>query len=182
MDEEVKSKPGMLKLGKTGWIITISLLIIGGLLLWKNISEKRLVKNYAEKEQSIIEKANLQLKANRSQTMDLVHMTLVWAIRSEMLRGNMEAVDQYIIQFVKEKDIEQVLLADPSGKILLSSDKKLEGKTFSNFYPSIILDANKSMVVDRDSTSIYVFGPVMGLSKKLGTLLFISSAKPFKGE
>ena len=182
MEEELKSKPGRLKLGKFGWVIVAGLLIIGALLLWKSMSEKSMQKAFDEKENSMIEQANTQIKAERSVVMNMIHMTFIWAVRSEMLRGNMETVDQYLIQFVKEPGIEQVTLADPAGNILLSSDKKLEGKSFSQFYPSIILDANSTMVVDKDSTSIYVFGPVMGLDKKLGTLLFITSTKPFKGE
>ena len=60
-----------------------------------------------------------------------------WAIRNELLKEDISTVHQYIAQFVKSSAVELVLVNNVDGKIISASDKKVEGKMFSEVYPDI---------------------------------------------
>lgn len=94
--------------------------------------------------------------------------SLTWAVRSEMTRDNMEQVNTYFIQLIKEPSIETIQLVDHStGNILLSTNKKDEGTLLKNEF---VLNA-KSPVSQLHNEVIISAAPVYGLSQQLGVLV-----------
>ncbi len=96
---------------------------------------------------------------------------LSWAVRSELIRYNIDQIDQYLGEVVKMKDTERVVLISDDGQLLVSTDKRLEETKATEIYPREILNLQKITVKsDVDGKKILVI-PVMGLNKKIATVV-----------
>lgn len=148
----------------------VSLLALVAVYFWKDIQGK--------KQKTAIEKmAAEQLMENNAEMLKLVTKPFVWSIRAEMLRENMDQINSYTKEMVREKNFQIIHLIDPAGKIVISTDKKLEGQPAAEMFESYILQTD-SVVVLRKDMLLFVAAPVMGYDKKLGVLLM--SYKPEK--
>lgn len=146
-------------------------LLLGALLisiLWGVLKVNRLEKAHT----TAIEQINLDYQAkmdsialiNASQVIS----SLTWAVRSEMTRDNLEQVNTYFIQLIKEPSIESIQLIDhSSGKVLLSTNKKDEGTTVKDEF---VLNAKEPISKIKDN-QIQSVAPVFGLSQQLGILV-----------
>jgi hypothetical protein len=103
---------------------------------------------------------------------------LVWSVRSELLRRNLEQVDVLISDLVKEKNMESIHLVDPSGVLFLSTDKKLEGQPAGDGLDKNLLTTD-SITVQMLDSFIVVAAPVMGYDRRLATLVFYYKADGF---
>lgn len=137
-------------------------------VLWGIFKTKQLEKAHA----SVVE----QIKLDHQEQLDSIGLvnaiqvisSLTWAVRSEMTRDNMEQVNTYFIQLIKEPSIETIQLVDHStGNILLSTNKKDEGTLLKNEF---VLNA-KSPVSQLQNNRIISAAPVYGLSQQLGVLV-----------
>ena len=81
-------------------------------------------------------------------------------------------MQQYINQLVKEEKITRVEFIDPQGQIKFSSDRKREGQSYntSNF-ESDPLGMDEPLYEFVDDQHALLFSPVMGLERRLGTLV-----------
>lgn len=99
---------------------------------------------------------------------------LTWALRSELLRENMENVNKYQNEFVKLSGFSNLMMINNEGKIWLSSDKKYEESNFSEYYDTDFLKHNSIyLIVDKENDKIKVSAPIMGIDSRLGTLFVI---------
>lgn len=91
-----------------------------------------------------------------------------WSVRSELIRENIENLNQLLTVFVKKSGVDLVQLISPKDKIvLLSSDKKFEGNSsldadFSELTSTIVLNKENS---------VEIISPVMGFNDKIGVLI-----------
>ncbi len=115
--------------------------------------------------------ASEQLVQSNNEMLIVLSKPLIWSIRSEMLRGNLEQVNIYVKDIVKEKNFQIVQVTDPSGKIILSTNKKLEGKNASLSYDSTLLNANAIKIKNTGDSLLVMSAPIMGYDKKLGVLI-----------
>ena len=96
---------------------------------------------------------------------------LSWAVRGELIRNNIDQIDQYLSEIVKMKDTERVVLINDEGQLVVSTDKRLEEAKGTEIYPKEILSLQKITVKsDVDGKKILVV-PVMGLNKKIATVV-----------
>ncbi|MEW6132066.1 MAG: hypothetical protein AB1591_02715 [Pseudomonadota bacterium] len=94
---------------------------------------------------------------------------LSWAIRSEMIRDNLDQIDQYFAELVKTENIKLAVLADTNGKLLVSSDKKFQDGEFSQVFPADLLAEAQVAIRDGQDGNKLLVIPVMGLNSRLGT-------------
>lgn len=146
-------------------------ILLGALIIsifWGVLKVNSLEKTHADS----IEQLNLDHKAqldsialiNASQVIS----SLTWAVRSEMTRENMEQVNTYFIQLIKEPSIERIQLVEHStGNVLLSTNKKDEGTVLKNEF---ILSV-KAPISKLQDKGIISAAPVYGLSEQLGILV-----------
>jgi hypothetical protein len=147
-------------------IIIILVLAVSGMYAWKNIAIKRAEVHLTEQASQIITEQN-------STFLRLVAVPLVWAVRSEMIRSNYDQINQYLTQFVKEKNMKEIVVAKPDGTIVVATNKKLEGKTVTSiFLPSVLLE-DKISVSTMENGDMMVVSPIMGLSTKVGVLILL---------
>ena len=95
-----------------------------------------------------------------------------------MLRENYEQINEYFVQFVKEQDVKQILIAKPDGLIVVSTDKKLEAMSFALLYPPDLLEQDTVFVKLNEDATVWVAAPILGLNTKLGVLFMIYKPKP----
>ena len=111
-------------------------------------------KDYQAKNQkAVIEKrATEQLEQNNHELLMLMCKPLVWSIRAEMLRGNLDQVNTFTSDLVKEKNFQFIHLVDPNGTIIVSTDKKMEGQSAIGFLDPALLGSDS--VVFQHNTQI----------------------------
>lgn len=146
-------------------------LFAAGTYLWKDVAVKRAKVAAAEviKDQA---RANMQLAA----------LPLVWAVRSEMMRGNIEQVNEYLNQFVREPNMKELAVAAADGRIVAATDKRREGTPAADAFPADALKAETITAAVQKDGNILVAAPVMGLNARLGTLVMIASSPAFSLE
>jgi hypothetical protein len=145
--------------------VVVCLIAITSIYFYKDIQSNK-------RTNAIKASANQQLQQTNHNMLKLVAKPMVWGIRTEMLRGNLEQVNLFLSDMVKEKNFQYIILVDPSGNILLSTDKKLEGQSATGMYADSLLQTDSIRLVTDSDHKTTLFAPVMGFDKKLGTLLF----------
>jgi hypothetical protein len=163
-----------------------SVLVFLGLLLlvfvWKTIAvnhaENRLEKGQVElvqqleiERKTLIRKAREYADSQYQKEEERFGQVLAWAVRGEMIRNNLDQIDQYLTELVKTKDTERVVLISEDGKLLVSTDKRLEDAEASSVYPKEVLNQRKITIKsDVDGKKLLIV-PVMGLNARLATIV-----------
>lgn len=170
-----------------------SVLVFLGLLLlmfvWKTIAvnqaENRLEKGQVELAQQLemerkmlIRKAREYADSQYQKEEERFGQVLAWAVRGEMIRNNLDQIDQYLTELVKIKDTERVVLISEDGKLLVSTDKRLEDAEASSVYPKEVLNQRKITIKsDVDGKKLLIV-PVMGLNARLATIVISYNPPP----
>ena len=144
--------------------LLVAILAVVVVYFWKDIQGNR-------QRKAVIEQATLQLQNKNKEMLVLLCKPLVWNIRAEMLRENLEQVVLFTNDMVKEKNLESIHLINPSGNFLVSTNKKLEGQSASGMFDAALLTTDSTMVFSTASGELIAASPVMGYDKKLCTLV-----------
>jgi hypothetical protein len=91
---------------------------------------------------------------------------------------NTYQIDQYFTQLVKDARVRLVLLADPNGKVIVSSDRNFQGAAFSQYFPPELLQEKDAVIVAADGSNRRLVVPLHGLSAQLGTVLIDFKTPP----
>ena len=154
----------------TGGVFLVLLLLVGGTYAWKVWTERGLERRFAAERSQL---STTQRQALAVQARDLLRLAarpLGWAVRAELLRGNVGQVDDYFREFVRERGVSSVLLVGPDRKILLASNRKLETQAADAFVSKTILDA-PDVTIEEAGGLIRLGVPVMGFDRRLGVLV-----------
>ncbi|MFP5506747.1 MAG: hypothetical protein ACLGH6_11140 [Gammaproteobacteria bacterium] len=95
---------------------------------------------------------------------------LAWAVRGEMIRNNLDQVDQFFTEIVKLPGTERALLADADGKVVVSTDRRHLGVEASTVVPPEALLLPQVTVRSEADGTLLLVVPVMGLNDRLGTV------------
>jgi hypothetical protein len=117
-----------------------------------------------------ISKVNEQLLTRDKEMLEELSKPLVWSIRADMMRDNLEQTNLLMTDLIREEHYQFMHLADPSGIILLSTDKKLQGQNVDSLFDSSLLRVDSIHIVDENTDLLLAAAPVMGYDKRLGTL------------
>lgn len=157
--------------------VALFLLAILGMYLWQHAAVTEVERRLGdEKAQVVAEKAALLKRAGevylegRKDALSLFAMPLAWAVRREVIAGNLDQVDQYLTEVVKQKGFERAVLATPDGVIRVSSDRKYLGQPFQALFPAALLAAEHSQVVEPAPGRFVVVVPILGLAERQGVL------------
>ncbi len=149
--------------------------IIVVIFAWKQIAVGKVESDMAKKldnERAVItQQAREYADKQYMKEEERFGQVLSWAVRGELIRNNVDQIDQYLSEIVKMKDTERVVLIGDDGQLLVSTDKRLEETKGTEIYPKEILNLQKITVKsDVDGRKILVV-PVMGLNKKIATVV-----------
>lgn len=156
-------------------VVIVALVLIAGLWIWKAIEVSRVRKDAEEENERVRQTAVNMITETRAEHLKLLAKPFVWAVRSEMLRSNMEGVNLYLQDMVKEKNFQRIQVADTRGVVIASTDKKTEGKPLGEGGGALTTDS--TMVNNVGDSAWVISSPVMGFNNRLGTLV-IDYANP----
>ncbi len=153
-------------------ILFIAVIVIGAILIWKQIQITSLKKQAAAEKQELQKKATNIILNTNAEHLKLLAKPFIWAVRTEMMNGNISQVNLYSNDLVKEKNFQNIVIADNKGLIISSTNKKLEGKDFSVIGKPAYLSSDSTMVDNIKDSVLVVYSPIMGFNNRLGTLMF----------
>lgn len=158
------------------WIVVIGVLVVAGIVIWF-YKDFQIANVREEADQNLVDQQlryeSALVDVEDEYSRQLVK-PLVWAVRSEMLRENYEEVNRYLTEFVRQKDYQNLAVANAEGQIVVATDKKMEGAELGDFYPAEYNQVNE-VKVDRQENRIVTVAPVMGLNSRLGTLVMVKT-------
>lgn len=147
--------------GKTVIIYFLAVIvIIVALLIWKAISVQRVEKKWRS-----------ETEALNKTWLTRMALPYSWAIRKEIMNGNIEEVNLYGNQLVREGTFSDVVIAGPDKKILSSTNKRFEGAAFSSYSNPGYLDADTATVYELNDSTLLLVSPVMGLNERIATVV-----------
>ncbi len=164
------------------WSLLAFVAVLLLMFIWKQIAvnqaDSHLEKGQTQLAQQLeLERNDLMKKAREyadtqyKNEEERFGQVLAWAVRGELLRNNLDQIDQYLTELVKTKDTERVVLISEEGKLLVSTDKRLEDEAAAKTYPKEVLNQRKvTMTSDSKGRKMLVV-PVMGLNSRLGTVV-----------
>jgi hypothetical protein len=183
MEKEVKNPEKPKKKGLNAQaivsIIIIVLMIIIPLFvyLWKQSEIKNLKEKYDKDIAGITAKANSTIDENNKKNIEQLTRVFSWAVRSEMLRNNMEQVDNYMTDLVKTADLNNISAVKTDGIVVLSTDKKFEGNIYPGPIANELAQINQTVSRTGENGDIISICPIMGIDNRIGTLIITYTPK-----
>jgi hypothetical protein len=164
------------------YVAAVLAVILLGVIAWWQFSQQRLERQFAAERVAMTQafEAERQAAVTAAQEASrpqiesayrLFGTTFGWAVRSAMLRENLDQVDQYFTQLVQSKQVQLAALASTDGKILLASDRNLQDSAFSSHFPESLLKVREVTVVSSGSGPRHMAIPVLGLTDQLGVIV-----------
>lgn len=136
--------------------------------------ERQQLEQKFEADSSAIRREAQELITRQTQDMQLLFGTaLAWSVRSAMLRNNLDEIDQYFGDLVKNPRIALVLLADADGKVLRTTDRKYLDAQFSTHFPEDLLKVENVVIRPDEGDRIRLVLPIQGLTARLGTVVLL---------
>ncbi len=153
--------------------VLVGLILI--VIVWKFIAVSKVESDMAKKLENervmITQQAREYADTQYAREEERFGQVLSWAVRGELIRNNLDQIDQYLSEIVKMRDTERVVLISDEGQLLVSTDKRLEETKGTELFPKEILNLQKITIKsDVDGRKILVI-PVMGLNKKIATVV-----------
>jgi hypothetical protein len=150
--------------------IGVALVLLITVWIWKSIEISN-VRSKAESDyQALKVQAIRGIVTSKEEQLKLLAKPYVWAVRTEMMKGNISQVNLYALDMIKEENFQRIAIANDSGIIVSSTDKKDEGKPFTSIGEAAALNNNNTMVENASDSVLIVTSPIMGFNKRLGTL------------
>jgi hypothetical protein len=149
------------------------IIVILGIYIWKILEVKGLEKRMEEQKIILTKRAQGLMESKTKDFLRLSVIPLCWAVQKEMVSGNLGLIDSYFIELVKEKNMKLILLSNMEGKILVSTDKSLEGKEVFSIIPMELMDLGSIKIEEDINENIRVVAPIFNLNQKIGILVIV---------
>lgn len=151
--------------------------LIIGVWIWKSIQVAEVRKQSVTEMQQLKDTLTKQIRQSEELYLKSIAKPLIWAVRSEMLKNNLSQVNLYTNEMVKEKNFQKIVVADDKGIVILSTNKKDEGKEFIASGKVNYLLADTTVVENINDSLLIMSSPVMGFNNRLGTLIVTYSSQ-----
>lgn len=152
-----------------GGIFVGLILLVLGMYVWKTMAVRGVEQRM---EAQRVELTTARQQALESQGRDMLRLTgrpLAWAVRAEMLRNNLEQVDDYFNDFVREPGIVGVVLIGKEGTVLLATNRKLVGQPAQDVVSKAVMEATGVTVEESEGVQRLAV-PVMSFNERLAVL------------
>ncbi len=152
-------------------IFLLAVILIAAIWIWKN-GQISNVREEADREKQMVQnRAKTLIINSHKEHLKLLAKPYVWAVRSELMQGNINQVNLYANEMVKEKNFQSIVVANNKGIIISSTNKKNEGKEFTSIGKPESLSADTTAVEKINDSPLIMSSPIMGFNNKLGTLI-----------
>jgi cytoskeletal protein RodZ len=157
--------------------ILVALVLLATLWLWKNIQINNERKEAERKNEMLQERASGLITNAHKEHLKLLAKPYVWAVRTELLKGNINQVNLYANEMVKEKNFQNIVVANDKGVIISSTNKKNEGQPFTSVGKPNYLTSDTTTVENINDSILVMSSPVMGFNNRLGTMMITYKVK-----
>ncbi len=157
--------------------ILVALVLVAALWIWKNIQINNERKKAERKNELLQERARALITNAHKEHLKLLAKPYVWAVRSELLKGNVNQVNLYANDMVKEKNFQNIVVANDKGVIISSTNKKNEGQQFLTVGKPNYLTSDTTIVENINDSILVMSSPVMGFNNRLGTMMITYKVK-----
>lgn len=120
---------------------------------------------------ALVAQVRQRAEAQAADTQRRFGQALAWAVRGEMIRNNLDQVDQFFNEIIKLEGVGRVILAGADGKVLVSSDRKFLSGDAAALHPAGALENDGIVILDDAEGGKLMAIPIMGLNARLGTVL-----------
>lgn len=157
--------------GKTLLItIGVALLLIAIIWIWKSAQINNAEEEAQKRHQQVEQDAKDYVMQTHKEHLELLAKPFVWALRADMMAGNLNQINLYVTDLVKENNFELVAIANNEGTIVSSTNKKDEGQSFTTIGNENALNNNSTEVIRMNDNILQLTSPIMGFNSRLGTL------------
>jgi Ca2+/Na+ antiporter len=154
-----------LKNNKAATVLSLLLLVV---LTWFSGKLSNSERNFNNEKTRLISQYESTIDSLQINYLEFATKVFSWSVRSELLRNNTDNLNQLLTVFVKESGADLVQLINPEDNtVLLSSDKKYEGKPYTG---NLNFELN-SPIVQKEGSDVKIITPVMGFTNKIGVLI-----------
>lgn len=158
--------------------IAVAAALIIGLWIWKSVQIGNIKDNATSEQQQLKEQAVRRVVQSHETHLKLLAKPYVWAVRSELMRGNINQVNLFANDMVKQKNMQRIVVANDKGIIVSSTNKKDEGALFSTIGSDVALNHDSTSVENVNDSVLVMTSPIMGFNNRLGTLLIRYTIPP----
>ena len=158
-------------------IIALMIVIPLGIYLWKQAEIRNLKKDYDNRITEITAQANSTIDQNNRKNIEVVTRVFTWAVRSEMLRSNLEQINTYMEDLVRMEGMHIISVINTEGIVVRSTNKKYEGVVYPGPIASELAQINEVVTRSDESGDMVSVCPVMGLDNRIGTLVITYTPK-----
>lgn len=153
--------------------------IMAGIIIfvfaWKVIAvnkvESDAEKQIASERTLITQQAREQADRQYKKEEERFAQVLSWAVRSELIRNNIDQVGLYLNDIVKQLNAERIDLIGEKGELLVSTDKRLEDVKGGDLYPKEIINEHKVAIKTDANGKKLVVAPVSDFNKRIAVLV-----------
>jgi hypothetical protein len=160
-------------------VAAIGIAIIGWLYVSKGIAVRQAQETVAAQRAEWNRQAEARQAEMVKRSLNQFGVPLAWAIRREMMGGNLDQVDQYVTDLVKLEGVEGVTVAQADGSVAVASDRRHLGAAFGSLYAERYLTEEQITAEETAPGQWLLVVPVMGLNARLGTVAIDYRAPPF---
>lgn len=171
-EEDFQRNPKNWALSNKKILITIgiALVLLIALWIWKSVEVANVRRTAESNYQALKQQAIKSIVTSNEEQLKLLAKPYVWAVRTELMKGNINQVNLYADDMIKEKNFLLIAVANDSGIIVSSTNKKDEAKPFTSIGEAASLNNNNTMVENTGDSVLIVTSPIMGFNSRLGTL------------
>ena len=147
-------------------ILLLALIIVFFWLTAKNNSQKE---QFVQEKTELVSKYESTIDELKIDNIKFASEVFSWSVRSELLRDNVENLNQLVSVFVKKSNVSLVQIVDiEKNKIMLSSDKKYEGEPYTG---DTNISNTESVVKNTEEGKSQIITPIMGFNSRIGLLV-----------
>jgi len=162
-------------IAKKIWVVTkknpfttILLIVLIAFISWSTIKMNYDKYQFEKDKIQIIENYTSKIDSIKLNNIQFSSTVFSWSVRSELIRQNMENLNQLFTYYVKNSSVNLVQLVDlKENKIIISTNKQFEGELFTL---TTSVNLNKQTTVITDSKTI-IYTPIMGFNDAIGLLI-----------
>lgn len=142
---------------------------------WKQIAvskvESDMSKELERERTLIIQQAREHADKQYKKEEERFAQVLAWAVRSELIRNNIDQIGLYLNEIVKSLDAERIVLIGEDGELLVSTDKRLEDVKGSDLYPSDVLNEHDITIKSDVDGKKMLVAPIMDFNQRVAVLV-----------
>ena len=154
-------------------LIVIGLIVLMPLVVYliKQSEISKINQKHKTAMDNICHKADSLVAASNMENLQNVTRVFAWAVRSEILRNNMEQINTYMTELVRIKGFTDISLLGNDGIVKVSTNKKFEGIVYPGPVTKELAQITQVSSRTDEKGNVMSVCPVVGLDSRLGSLV-----------